>query len=87
MYANTLTVASFANGKRNRVAAHLAVESLEVARGAQEDVLVGLEYLAVHDDTDVAENAVLPLLIELPEELTVVRGDLHVLLPVVHLCS
>lgn len=48
---------------------------------------MGLEYLAIHDDTGVAENAVLPLLIELPEELTVVRGDLHVLLPVVHLCS
>lgn len=72
---------------KHRAAPHLAVESLEVARGAQEDVLVGLEYLAVHDDTGVAENAVLPLLIELPEELTVVRGDLHVLLPVVHLCS
>lgn len=84
MCVNTQTVASCA---RNRAAPHLAVESLEVARGGQEDVLVGLEYLAVHDDTDVAENAVLPLLIELPEELTVVRGDLHVLLPVVHLCS
>lgn len=66
---------------------YLAVKSLEVARGAQEDVLMGLEDLSVHNDTGVAEDAVLPLLIELSEELTVVRGDLHVLLPVVHLCS
>lgn len=66
---------------------HLAVKSLKVARGAQEDVLMGLEDLSVHNDTGVTEDAVLPLLIELSEELTVVRGDLHVLLPVVHLCS
>lgn len=65
---------------------HLAVKSLEVAWGAQEDVLVGLEDLSIHDDTGVAEYAVLPLLVELSEELTVVRGDLHVLLSVVHLC-
>lgn len=48
---------------------------------------MGLEDLPIHDDTGVTEDAVLPLLIELSEELTVVRGDLHVLLPVVHLCS
>lgn len=65
---------------------NLAVKSLEVARGAQEDVLMGLEDLSIHDDTGVAEDAVLPLLVELSEELTVVRGDLHVLLSVVHLC-
>lgn len=47
---------------------------------------MGLEDLSVHDDTGVAEDAVLPLLVELSEELTVVRGDLHVLLSVVHLC-
>lgn len=48
---------------------------------------MGFEDLSVHNDTDVAEDAMLPLLIELSEELTVVRDDLHVLLPVVHLCS
>lgn len=48
---------------------------------------MGLEDLSVHDDAGVAEDAVLPLLVELSEELAVVRGDLHVLLPVVHLCS
>lgn len=47
---------------------------------------MGLEDLSIHDDTGVAEDAVLPLLVELSEELTVVRGDLHVLLSVVHLC-
>lgn len=65
---------------------NLAVKSLEVARGAQEDVLMGLEDLSVHDDTGITEDAVLPLLVELSEELAVVRGDLHVLLSVVHLC-
>lgn len=48
---------------------------------------MGLEDLSVHNDTGVAEDAMLPLFIELSEELTVVRGDLHVLLSVVHLCS
>lgn len=48
---------------------------------------MGLEDLSVHNDTGVAQDAMLPLLIELSEELTVVRGDLHVLLPVVHLYS
>lgn len=47
---------------------------------------MGLEDLSIHDDTGVAEDAVLPLLVELSEELAVVRGDLHVLLSVVHLC-
>lgn len=69
------------------IEAHLAVKSLEVAGGAQEDVLVGLEDLSIHNDTGVTEDTVLPLLVELSEELTVVRGDLHVLLPVVHLGS
>lgn len=45
-----------------------------------------LEDLSIHDDTGVAEDAMLPLLVELSEELAVVRGDLHVLLSVVHLC-
>lgn len=48
---------------------------------------MGLEDLSVHNDTGIAEDAMLPLLIELSEELTVVRGDLHVLFSVVHLCS
>ena len=48
---------------------------------------MGLEDLAVDDDAGVTEDAVLPLLVELAQELAVVRGDLHVLLPVVHLCS
>lgn len=48
---------------------------------------MGFEDLSVHNDTGITEDAVLPLFIELAKELTVVRGDLHVLLPVVHLCS
>lgn len=48
---------------------------------------MSFEDLAVDNDTGIAEDAVLPLLVELSEELTVVRRDLHVLLPVVHLCS
>lgn len=34
---------------------------------------MGLEDLAVHNDTGVTEDAMLPLLIELSEELAVVR--------------
>lgn len=34
---------------------------------------MGLEDLSVHDDTGITEDAMLPLLIELSEELTVVR--------------
>lgn len=44
------------------------------------------EDLPIHNDTGIAEDAMLPLFIELSQELTIVRGDLHVLLPVVHLC-
>ena len=68
-------------------APHLAVERLEVAGRAQEHILVGLKDFAVDDDAGVAQDAMLPLLVELPEELPVVRGDLHVLFPIVHLCS
>lgn len=48
---------------------------------------MSFEDLSVHNDTGIAKDAMLPLLIELSEKLTVVRRDLHVLLPVVHLCS
>lgn len=48
---------------------------------------MGLEDLAVDDDAGVTQDAMLPLLVELPQELPVVGRDLHVLLPVVHLGS
>lgn len=66
---------------------HLAVECLEVAAAAQQDVLVGLEDLALHDHAHVAQDAVLPLLVQLTQQLPVVGGDLHVLLPVIHWTS
>ncbi len=63
---------------------HLAVKCLEVAAAAQQHVLVCFENLALHDHTHVAQDAMLPLLVQLPQELPVVRRDLHVFLPVIH---
>lgn len=64
---------------------YLAVQRFEVATAPEQNVFVSLEDLPLHDDADVAKDAVLPLLVELPKQVPVVGGNLHIFLSVIHL--